>query len=131
MAQHSAMDLVLQQLQAFKRKFYLNLLVKGLLISGALLLSCFLLYNLLEYFFYFPYYIRAFLFFSFIGLGLYAFVRWIFTPLTAFTNLKRLLTDEQAALRVGSYYPQIKDKLLNTIQLQGFGGQNELIMASL
>src|SRR5688500_14017566 len=118
MAQHSTMDLVLQQLQAFKKKFYLNLLVKGLLLSGGLLLTCFFVYNLLEYFFYFPYYVRAFLFFSFIGLTLYAFIRWIITPLSAFVNLRKLLSDEQAAQQVGNNYPQIKDKLLNAIQLQ-------------
>lgn len=131
MAQHVTMEMVLQQLQAFKKKFYLNLLVKGLLISGGLLLTCFFVYNLLEYFFYFPYYVRAFLFFSFIGLTFYALLRWVVTPLSAFANLRKLLTDEQAAQQVGTYYPQIKDKLLNAIQLQGLGRQNELILASL
>lgn len=131
MAHYSGMDLVLQQLQDFKKKFYLNLLVKGLLISGGLLLTCFFVYNLLEYFFYFPYYVRAFLFFSFIGLCLYAISRWIITPLTAFINLRKLLSDEQAAQHVGSYYPQIKDKLLNAIQLRDLGLTNELILASL
>lgn len=125
------MDMVLQQLQAFKKKFYLNLLVKGLLISGGLLLTCFLVYNLLEYFFYFPYYIRAFLFFSFIGLTLYVLLRWIITPLSAFANLRKLLSDEQAAQHVGHYYPQIKDKLLNAIQLRELGRHNDLILASL
>jgi hypothetical protein len=125
------MDLVLQQLQAFKKKFYLNLLVKGLLISGGLLLTCFFVYNLLEYFFYFPYYVRAFLFFSFIGLTLYVFIRWIITPLSAFANLRKLLSDEQAAEHVGHYYPQIKDKLLNAIQLRNLGRANDLILASL
>ncbi|WP_026462390.1 DUF4175 family protein [Adhaeribacter aquaticus] len=131
MRQNSAMEAVLHQLQEFKKRFYLNLLVKGLIFSLGLLLSFFLIYTLLEYFFYFPYYVRAFLFFSFIGICLYAFLRWIFTPLTAFANLKKLLTDEQAAQRVGNYYPEIKDKLLNTIQLQGIGLNNELITASI
>ena len=131
MGQNSALDLILQQLQEFKKKFYLNLLLKGLIFSGGLILSFFLLYNLLEYFFYFPYYVRAFLFFSFIGLCLYAFMHWIFTPLAAFINLKKRLTDEQAAQQVGTYYPQIKDKLLNTIQLKSLAFNNDLIAASL
>ena len=131
MGQHSSLDLILQQLQEFKKKFYLNMLVKGLIFSGGLILSFFLLYNLLEYFFYFPYAVRAFLFFSFIGLCLYAFMRWIFTPLLAFANLKKQLSDEQAAQQVGNYYPQIKDKLLNTIQLNSLALNNDLIAASL
>jgi len=131
MGQNSSLDLILQQLQEFKKKFYLNMLVKGLIFSGGLILSFFLLYNLLEYFFYFPYYVRAFLFFSFLGLCLYAFMHWIFTPLAAFINLKKRLSDEQAAAQVGNYYPQIKDKLLNTIQLQSLALNNDLIAASL
>ena len=131
MGQNSSLDVILQQLQEFKKKFYLNLLLKGLIFSGGLILTFFLLYNLLEYFFYFPYYVRAFLFFSFIGLCLYAFMHWIFTPLAAFINLKKRLTDEQAAQQVGSYYPQIKDKLLNTIQLKSLAFNNDLIAASL
>ncbi|MDB5262074.1 MAG: hypothetical protein JWQ14_1355 [Adhaeribacter sp.] len=129
--QHSAMQVVLHQLQEFKKKFYLNLLIKGIIFSGGLILTFFLLYNLLEYFFYFPYYVRAFLLFSFLGLCLYAFLRWIFTPLAAFINLRRLLTDEQAAHQVGQYYPDIKDRLLNTIQLQAVSSHNDLIAASI
>ncbi|GEO04313.1 ATPase [Adhaeribacter aerolatus] len=125
------MQVVLHQLQEFKKKFYLNLLIKGLIFSGGLILTFFLLYNLLEYFFYFPYYVRAFLFFSFLGLCFYAFLRWIFAPLAAFINLRKLLTDEQAARQVGNYYPDIKDRLLNTIQLQAVSSNNDLIAASI
>ncbi|CAN5885521.1 ATPase [soil metagenome] len=131
MSQYRALDTVLQQLQDFKRKIYLNLLIRGLLFSVGLLLSAFLIYNLLEYFFYFPYYIRAFLFFSFLGLALYVFVRWILAPLSALAHLRRLLSDEQAATQVGQYFPEISDKLLNTIQLKDLNKDNELILASI
>lgn len=131
MNQYVSMDGVLHELQGFKKKFYLNLLIKGCIFSLGLLLSFFLIYNLLEYFFYFPYYGRAFLFFSFLGLTIYAFIRWIFIPLSAFTNLKKLLTDEQAAQKVGSFYPEIRDKLLNTIQLKDLTKSNDLIAASI
>ncbi|MDQ4140347.1 MAG: DUF4175 family protein, partial [Bacteroidota bacterium] len=131
MNQFVTMDVVLQHLQAFKKKFYLNLLIKGSIFSAALLLTFFLIYNLLEYFFYFPYYVRAFLFFSFLGIVVYAFLRWIFAPLSAFANFRKLLSDEQAAQKVGSYYPEIKDKLLNTIQLRDLSKTNDLIAASI
>lgn len=131
MNQYVSMTGVLHELQAFKKKFYLNLLIKGSIFSVGLLLSFFLVYNLLEYFFYFPYYVRAFLFFSFLGLTIYAFIRWIYTPLSAFINLKKLLTDEQAAQKVGGFYPEIKDKLLNTIQLKDLSKSNDLIAASI
>ncbi len=74
---------------------------------------------------------RAFLLFSFLGITIYAFLRWIFTPLSAFANIKRLLSDEQAAQKVGTFYPEIKDKLLNTIQLKDLSKTNDLIAASI
>ncbi|HSI89564.1 MAG TPA: DUF4175 family protein [Adhaeribacter sp.] len=125
------MNSLLGQLQEFKKKFYLNLLIKGAIFSLGLLLTFFLLYNLLEYYFYFPQAVRGFLLFSFIGLVLYAAWRWLWVPALALADLKKVLTDEDAARRIGGFYPEIKDKLLNTIQLRDLSATNELISASL
>lgn len=127
----SALHQVLGQLEAFKRKFYLNLLVRGGLVALGLLLTLFVVFNLLEYFLYLPTWVRGGLLFGFLGLTLYAFGRWIWRPLAALTNLRRLLTDEQAARRVGELFPQVQDKLLNALQMQGQARDNALIAASL
>ncbi|UOQ66287.1 DUF4175 family protein [Hymenobacter volaticus] len=127
----TALREVLARLEAFKRKFYLSLLVRGALVAGALLLSLFLVLNTLEYFLYLPTWVRGGLLFGFLGLAIYAFMRWIWQPLAALTNLRRLLSDEQAALRVGEIFPDIQDKLLNALQLQDKAQGNALIAASL
>ncbi|MBO0359712.1 DUF4175 family protein [Hymenobacter sp. BT186] len=127
----SALREVLARLEAFKRKFYLSLLVRGALVAGALLLSLFLVLNTLEYFLYLPTWVRGGLLFGFLGLAVYAFMRWIWQPLAALTNLRRLLSDEQAAQRVGELFPDIQDKLLNALQLQDKAQGNALIAASL
>ncbi|AMM50889.1 hypothetical protein TH61_06385 [Rufibacter sp. DG15C] len=121
---------VLQQLQAFKRKFYLNLLLKGALLTAGLLLSFFLLFTLLEYFFYFQPEIRAFLLFSFLAITVFAVGRWLWTPLMALANLKKLLSDEQAAQQVTTYFPEIQDRLLNLLQLRQQAAENDLVAAS-
>ena len=131
MRQNDALDQLLHQLQEYKRKFYLNMLLRGSIFAIGLLLSVYIVYSLLEYVFYFPQYVRGFLLFSFIAAVLYVLVRWILLPLSALANLKKVLTDEQAALRVGSHYPEIKDKLLNAIQLKELDRTNELIAASI
>ncbi|WP_299706303.1 DUF4175 family protein [uncultured Pontibacter sp.] len=131
MSQHDALDQLLKQLQAFKKKFYLNLLLRGSIFAVGLLMSIYIVYSLLEYIFYFPAFVRAFFLFSFVALVIYALVRWIIMPLSALANLRKLLSDEQAALRVGQHYPEIKDKLLNAIQLKYFDRTNELIAASI
>src|SRR4028119_2511418 len=97
------------RLEAFKRKFYLSLLVRGGLVAGGLLLSLFLVFNLLEYFLYLPTWVRGGLLFGFLGLAVYAFGRWIWQPLAALTNLRRLLSDEQAAQRIGQLFPDVQD----------------------
>ena len=126
-----ALQQVLGQLDAFKRKFYLNLLVRGALVAGGLLLTLFLVLSLLEYFLYLPTWVRGGLLFGFLGLMIYAFMRWIWQPVAALANLRRLLSDEQAAQRVGELFPQVQDKLLNALQLQGQARENALIAASL
>ncbi|WP_375416900.1 DUF4175 family protein [uncultured Hymenobacter sp.] len=127
----SALARVRGELEAFKRKFYLNLLVRGGLVAGGLLLSLFVVLNLLEYFLYLPTWVRGGLLFGFIGLSVYAFGRWIWQPLAALTNLRRLLSDEQAARQVGQLFPEVQDRLLNALQLQGQARDNALIAASL
>ncbi|WP_286130580.1 DUF4175 family protein [Solirubrum puertoriconensis] len=122
---------VRQHLEGFKRKFYLSLLVRGVLVAGGLLLTLFVVFNLLEYFLYLPTWVRGGLLFGFLGLTVWAFVHWIWQPLAALTNLRRLLSDEQAAQRVGQLFPEVQDRLLNALQLQGQARDNALIAASL
>ena len=126
-----ALAQVRAELEAYKRKFYLSLLVRGGLITAALLLSLFVAFNALEYFLYLPTAVRAALLFGFLGLTVYAAARWLWQPLTALTNLRRLLSDEQAARQVGELFPQVQDRLLNALQLQGQARGNELLLASL
>ncbi|WP_266203614.1 DUF4175 family protein [Pontibacter kalidii] len=126
-----ALDQLLHQLQEFKQKFYLNMLLRGGIFAVGLLLSVYIVYSLLEYMFYFPEYVRAFLLFSFVAAVIYVFVRWIALPAAALIKLRRVLSDEQAAQQVGAYFPEVRDKLLNAIQLQQQDRSNELIRASI
>ncbi|WP_233254109.1 DUF4175 family protein [Hymenobacter sedentarius] len=130
-AEYPALARVRAELEAFKRKFYLNLLVRGLLVAGGLLLTLFVVFNVLEYFLYLPTVVRAGLLFGFLALVGYSFMRWIWQPLAALTHLRRMLSDEQAARRVGELFPEVQDRLLNALQLQGQARDNALIAASL
>jgi hypothetical protein len=126
-----ALTQVRAELEAYKRKFYLSLLVRGGLVAAALLLSLFVVFNTLEYFLYLPTVVRAGLLFGFLALAAYAVGRWLWQPLAALANLRRLLSDEQAARQVGELFPQVQDRLLNALQLQGQARDNELLLASL
>lgn len=122
---------ILADLQRYKRKYYLNQLLKGVLISFAILMSVYISYNTLEYIGRFSSGIRAFFFYSFLlalgGVGVF----WILNPIAKLFNLNKPLTDEQAALQIGKFFPSIDDKLLNTLQLHNNTDNNALVRASI
>jgi hypothetical protein len=106
------------KLHEYKRKFYKNLLIKGSLISLAIILTFFLLFSVLEFSFRFGTEIRAVLFFSFVGLSLYLIFRHIADPLFRMFFTKKQISNEQAARNIGSYFPTVSDKLVNILQLE-------------
>ena len=57
---------ILQSLDAFIRKYYKNLLIKGVLYSVALLVTLFLIVVVLEHFGYFSSLVRGILFWAFV-----------------------------------------------------------------
>lgn len=120
------------QLQAYKQKYYLNQLLKGVIFTLAILFSAYIFINVLEYWMRFGNVIRAFMFFGFIILLLYTLVQYIFIPIYKLYNIHGQLSDDEAAKQIGLYFPEIKDKLLNILQLQKQDdSQNELLIASI
>ncbi len=123
---------LLDWLKAYKRKYYQNLLIKGSILSTALLLSIFLVFNSVEYALRLSSPLRALLLFSFIAVLLVVFYLWVLVPISRLLNLGKQLSHEEAALQIGRYFPQINDKLLNTIQLHKNNPENNsLIQASI
>ncbi|WP_148230078.1 DUF4175 family protein [Marivirga tractuosa] len=68
-----------------------------------------------------------------VGITLIYFVtRYIFLPIYHLLTNGKALSDKQAALEIGKYFPEIDDKLLNIIQLKELSSrQNSLIAASI
>ena len=109
---------IIDSLDAFIRKYYKNRLIKGLIYSVALLLSLFIVVVLLEYFGYFPPLVRAVLFWLYIAVSVFVLARFVVLPLAKMYRLGHRISYEQAAVIIGNYFPEVKDKLLNLLQLQ-------------
>lgn len=126
-------SLLVKKLDQFIRKYYVNQIIRGSLYFVGLVLLMFLLFNVLEYYFYFSKSIRKALFFSFIGISLVSLYYWIFRPLSAYFKLGKSISHEQAASIIGIHFSDVKDKLLNILQLkkQSDSSNNELIAASI
>ncbi|AEI46588.1 DUF4175 family protein [Runella slithyformis] len=121
-----------ERIGEYKRKFYLNQLVKGVIFAAAFVLSAYLFVNTIEYFGRFSSAVRGTLFFGFLAILGYALARWVVTPLVHLYGLRKSLSDEEAAGQIGNFFPEIGDKLLNTLQLRNLSGaQTDLIEASI
>ena len=132
MALELAYDQLIKRLKSYKKKYYFNLLIKGTLLSGTILTSAYLLINSLEYTLHSGSVLRAIMLFSFLILGLWVLIHWVADPLLRLFTLNKQLSDQAAALQIGRFFPEVKDKLLNTIQLHQLTlSDNTLIQASI
>lgn len=109
--------LLLEKLGRFKRKYYLNEIYRGGLYFTAVLLVSYLIVAVPEYFGRFGIIPRTAMFYSFIGVNIYILARYIALPLVRLYNLGKTISHEQAAEIIGRHFGEVKDKLLNTLQL--------------
>ncbi|MFN8417204.1 MAG: DUF4175 family protein [Cytophagaceae bacterium] len=132
MKEDNLYDSLLSNLKQYKRKYYLNRLLKGLLITAGLVSSVYLSLTLLEYYGRFNSGIRLFFFIALSGTLLYTLISWVAVPLFHLKNNHKQLSDEEASLQIGKFFPEIKDKLLNTLQLsEQSKSTNALVIASI
>lgn len=124
---------LIEKLDRFIRKYYTNQLIRGAIFSGVYVLAFFLSINLLEYYFYLSPLLRKILFFGFIFSSL-AFVAALFVqPLLHFYRLGKIISYEQAAVIIGTHFSEVKDKLLNILQLHHASSSQEsqLLLAAI
>jgi len=120
------------QLKGFKKKYYKNKMLKGSILFTALVLVSFLLINSLEFTARLGSQGRALLFFGYVGLVIGGFVHFVGRYIWLLNNNKKQITNEEAAIQIGVFFPKISDKLLNIIQLEKLSGaENELLLASI
>ena len=127
-------QLLIERLDQFIRKYYVNQLIRGSLYTVGAVLGTFVLFNLLEYYLYLGTTLRKLLFYSFIGCTGYALVTWILLPIFHYYKLGKVISHELAATIIGDHFADVKDKLLNVLQLkqQSFSSsQADLINASI
>jgi hypothetical protein len=123
---------ILDKLRAYKRKYYLNKVVKGIIVNMAIFLFILLISSWLEYSFQMSSFARTIIFSLSSLIIVYFLFRSLLIP--AFHLLKNgeQLSDAEAARQIGKFFPEISDKLLNIIQLNKLTSrENSLIAASI
>ncbi|MBU2526647.1 MAG: hypothetical protein KKC03_08615 [Bacteroidetes bacterium] len=122
---------ILNKLEGYIRKYYLNELLRGAIFFIALGLLYFLLITSLEYFLWLNTNFRTLLFWVFILVELGLFSWFVIRPVLGLFNIRRGLTLEAAAKNIGKHFPEVKDKLTNLLQLQTQDTANELVLAAI
>lgn len=112
----NGIERIQEKINAFKKRYYLNLLVRGILFTLSILVAYFLTAALLEYALWLSTWTRFIILFIFFALVVYCGFRFFKDPVIFWIS-KRGLNDEQGARLIGDHFPAIKDRLVNLIQL--------------
>ncbi|NNF35337.1 MAG: DUF4175 domain-containing protein [Saprospiraceae bacterium] len=118
MSAHSNYELLIQKLDQFIRKYYTNKIIRGSLYTVGAVIMLFLVFNSLEYYFFFSTGVRKLLFFGFIFATIGMLAAWVISPLLKYFHLGDTISHEQAAHIIGDHFSDVKDKLLNVLQLK-------------
>lgn len=126
----SGVERIQEKIRSFKKKYYLNLFIRGVILSLSILIFYFLVAAIVEHNLWLGPWARFLIFFSFVGVAAYCIYRFLREPLQ-WWFVRRGLSEEESAKIIGSYIPTVKDRLLNLIQLNSIKENNALAFASM
>lgn len=127
-------DLLLK-IDEFIRKFYLNKILRGSIYVAAILLALYVIVFVSMYYLNPSAGFKTFIFFAYLLICLLLIGFLIVKPLLAMLKLGKHLSFDEASVIIGNHFSDIKDKLLNTLQLHQLAEKlpenNQLILASI
>ncbi len=130
------LEIVKQKLKGFIRKYYKNQIIRGLLISATILLIELLTVDLIEYYFWSNSLTRTIIFYSFLSISGFVLINYIVIPVIKLFKIGTTLNNKEAAKIIGMHFPEVNDKLLNTLQLEEYlkrdnnNSEMDLLLAS-
>lgn len=128
-------ELLLAKINEFTQKFYLNKLLRGIIYTLAVLLSAYLLLFVLVYYFHPGIVIKTILFYAYLLFFFLSVGIQIIKPGLAYFKFIKNISTKESAVMIGSHFQEIRDKLINTLQLKELADlspqHNELILAGI
>jgi hypothetical protein len=119
---------LIQKLEGFIKRYYYDKIIKGAAIFLLLSSGLFLLFSFIEFIGYWDVSTRAAIFFIYIGVNLFVFLKYIILPFLALIKLRKSLDHVEAAKIVGKYFKnEIDDKILNAIQLNSLINESNYV----
>ncbi len=127
----SQQNSVSDKISSFRRKYYVNVFIRGIILSLTFLLAYYLLASLIEYNLWLGKEVRFSLFILFFASVIYCIYRYLRGPLLWWLS-GRGIGKEESARMIGNHFPDIQDRLVNFLQLSLMTkSQGALLQASL
>ena len=120
-----------QKLHQFTRKYYTNELIKGTILFFSLGFLYFFFTLFLEYFLWLKPTARTLLFWVFIVVEVFLLIKFIAIPVFKLIGFRKGISFSASSKIIGNHFPEVKDKLLNVLQLKENANQSDLILASI
>lgn len=127
-------DSIIEKLDTFIRKYYVNRLIKGILYFTGIAIAFILLIDLVEHLIRFGNLGRQILFFLALAFLISIFIGYIAIPIIKLLKLGKAIDYQQASELIGKHFSSVQDKLLNTLQLHEMAESKEvsdLLLASI
>jgi len=120
-----------QKLEQFIRRYYVNELLKGVILFFAIGLLYLIATLFIEYLLWLNPTARTILFWLFIAVEIGLFIKFIAMPLIKLLKLQKGIHYEDASKIIGNHFTEVNDKLLNVLQLNQSAKQSDLLIASI
>ena len=127
----SEKSIIYSKLESFIKKFYINELIKGSILFIGLGLLYFIVTLSIEHFLWLPILGRTILFWLFILVELFLLLRFICFPIFKLLKLTKGINYNEASIIIGNHFIEVKDSLLNFLQLATQNQPSELLLASI
>lgn len=126
------MQIIKRKLNQFRRKYYLNKIIRGSILLALLFTSLLVLFAATEGALWLSTGWRTALFYVLALSSLGVLAGMIIYPLTKYLNVGPTMTDAEAARLIGKHFSEVDDKLLNLLQLHQLdSADNSLLLAAI
>lgn len=122
---------LLNKIEKFYKKFYINKLIKGVFTSLGIVLAVFLLFNVVFYYFDISKILRFGLFYTLVLVLIISLWYWVLVPILMLLKIKQGISYTEASRYIGNHYNEIDDSLLNAVQLYFSENKGSLASAAI
>ncbi|NLB87114.1 MAG: hypothetical protein GX793_08650 [Bacteroidales bacterium] len=127
--------ILIEKLNVFIKKYYLNKLLKGLIISVSIYLAWYLIVIIAEYFGRFSSNFRTVLFVLSISIFCFILIKMIIIPIFKLLKIGKIISHKAASQLIGIHFSEVADKLQNTLELKDLVDSNpefsDILIASI